>query len=105
MDGNFLEAKESRVELLEDDLEVFKEFQYWLYIGELSENLVLSKLPPKTEEDTKEIEQCVKQRVKVWKLLIELYAFADKRMFLNIHNKIMDGFSKQSMLTILWRTT
>ncbi len=77
LNGNFKEAKQGRVEMLEDDVNTFKNFQYWLYSREIH------------VEEGNEIYES--NNNKQWDMLIDLFIFGEARGIPGLQNAAIDG--------------
>ncbi|KAL2041386.1 hypothetical protein N7G274_005768 [Stereocaulon virgatum] len=72
LNGYLKEAQEQKIEFLEDSVEVFKYFRYWLY----SQTLLM------TTEAENDIE---------WRTLIDIFIFGDMRSIPRLQNAAIDG--------------
>ena len=83
----------------EEDPDVFQEFRFWLYTGNLSDTFKFSRVP---RNDKGEAERDLEGNRK-WHALIDLYSFAERRCILSIHddliNAFMDGNMAENMMT------
>ena len=71
LDGNFKEASEQKIELLEDDPSVIERFQLWLYQGSI---LNIDELPANQK----------------WGMIVKLYCFGQTRGIPLLENHIID---------------
>lgn len=69
LQGEFKEAKEQRIEMLEEDVAMFQSFQIWLY----SDNILTTN----TREN--------------WKILFDLHIFGDARGIPHLQNAAVDA--------------
>ena len=106
--GGFKEAEDQCLELSQDKVTVFREFNYWLHTGEMSQTFRFTKSGSRPDSRSKtncdkiddkdratgEVEGVVDEQ---WHLLTELYIFADKTMVLAmltlLMDTILDGFN------------
>lgn len=66
--GDFKEAKDNTVELLDDDVTVFKYFQIWLYSGKIS-----------SQDDVS------------FRIIFQLYCFSDLRQIPDLQNAAVNA--------------
>lgn len=79
MNGDFIEADEGEVILADEDPAIFTRFNEWLYTG-------VFFLDNETEKDI------------LYKVLIDLYIFAEKRGVIRLQNAVIDGIIKKNSL-------
>lgn len=75
LEGKFKEAKNSVIELPEDDVEIFRVFQIWLYTGQLL----------LTRDRSDHI-----WNLFTWETLVDLYIFGECRLISGFLNPVMD---------------
>jgi len=78
LDGNFKEAEEQKIELLEDDPKVVARFQLWLYSGKVIDE----------GEDTTALD---------YPMLVNIYVFAETRRILSLQNHLVDTIIRKSV--------
>ena len=78
LEGGFKEASEKKISLPEDDPDMFKRFQLWLYTG----SVVESPTEASTTVD--------------WQCLFNLYIFGDARGVAHLQNATMDALIDKS---------
>lgn len=71
LNGNFKEAQEQSIEMLEDDPVVFKYFQLWIYTGSITE----------ANETKKDVETSI---------LVRIYTFAEGLNIIDLQNVVMN---------------
>ncbi len=93
LEGSFVEGLTQKIELPEDDVTVFKYFRVWLY-----SSIIQDSLPSASQaEDESESESESKPDTDIgWKILLDLYIFADMRDIPLLQNATMDA--------IIWKS-
>ena len=93
LEGSFVEGLTQKIELPEDDVTVFKYFRVWLY-----SSIVQEYLPSASQaEDESESEVESKPNTDIgWKILFDLYIFAEMRDIPLLQNATMDA--------IIWKS-
>ncbi len=74
LNGNYIEATESVIVLLDEKSEVFRRFNEWLYTHEVLQGVL--SVNGKTDN---------------WSILFDLYIFAEKRGIPRLQNAVVDA--------------
>ena len=77
--GNFKEGQDQKIDMIEEDVEVFRHFHYWVYTG-----LVIPGL-----REPRDI---------AWSVLASLYIFAEARGIPKLQNTAMDLLIRKQVL-------